>query len=1032
MKRKTTIFLVLSIFTVILLTAPIVGTLNGAYTEQISDDYKNKLEIQKANQDLIDQYLETKSSSEGLTKIGNLDVDFGNAYKIFRYATTSIIIVSGLGGGATYIDVGNPSNPIVLGNYYNGGTIYDAVIQSNYGYIGGTTGLEAGGVSDYGDIESLGSYYDGNTVLDIEVIGFNALYVAEGSAGLKVFNMKDNRTNFNVVAADTYGVSEIVSIKADPQNNLCFLAAGNDGVVVLDIIRPFSPQYITTLKNGITDSRSMDFSARILYVADGNNGIKVYNYSSLTAFNYVTRVSISSGYAQFIKWDVNYKLFLSTGVGGGLSLYNITNLTSITKRWTQTYTPGAAFDIAIYSTTVYLANYFDLKIINMFNSSNPVIYSNLIFAGEPSAVSLEGTKGILASGQSGLSIMDITDPINPILISEYVNLGTSIYDIELKGNYIYCATSNGLLVLSIATVTNPVVTGQLALGRARAIEIVGSTAYLGIDGVGFVSVNIANPASPSLLKSLATAGLVTEIAIQSNYAYISVNTAGFQVVDITTPATMSIVATQDTVKANGIDVMGDIVIIADTTNGLEVYNVSNLAGITHITNLLSAYNVSKVDFTGNEIYVAAKEDGIYLLDANNITNITQKAHFNDGGSSEYVKFYNSLVYVADGVDSFEILGIDTDLDNLADYVENNVWTTNPNLPDTDFDGIDDGDEVDYWLDRGVDPLSDWDNDGLANILDDDSDNDLILDGDEVNIYHSDPIDLDSDNDNVSDTDEVYTYGTDPADSDTDDDSLTDGEEIYGIYAPTNPAANSTGYVNGCDPLDFDTDDDGPSDGWEILYGYNPLVADSGLDDDSDGLNASQEFIWHTDPYDDDTDDDGLLDGEEVFTYGTSPTNWDTDGDFIDDKYEIDNGYDPLDPSNGTADDDGDGLTNWEEYYWQTDPRDSDTDNDGMDDKWEVYFGTNPFIDDTLLDYDQDGLTNWEEYNLGTDPNDPDSDNDGFLDSVEVEYGSDPNDPNSHPPRTTPTPSVGFGLLITLSIVSLASLAILITRRYYHK
>ncbi|MEL0190424.1 MAG: thrombospondin type 3 repeat-containing protein, partial [Candidatus Poseidoniales archaeon] len=53
------------------------------------------------------------------------------------------------------------------------------------------------------------------------------------------------------------------------------------------------------------------------------------------------------------------------------------------------------------------------------------------------------------------------------------------------------------------------------------------------------------------------------------------------------------------------------------------------------------------------------------------------------------------------------------------------------------------------------------------------------------------------------------------------------------------------------------------------------------------------------------------------------------------------GSDPLDPSDGGADWDGDGLTNAEEQAAGTDMNNADTDNDGMPDGWEVNYGLNP-------------------------------------------------------------------------------------------
>jgi len=74
--------------------------------------------------------------------------------------------------------------------------------------------------------------------------------------------------------------------------------------------------------------------------------------------------------------------------------------------------------------------------------------------------------------------------------------------------------------------------------------------------------------------------------------------------------------------------------------------------------------------------------------------------------------------------------------------------------------------------------------------------------------------------------------------------------------------------------------------------------DSAVDSDEDGLPDWQEAGLGTNPYDSDSDDDGLSDGDEVNIYGTDPTKWDTDGDGLSDKWEIDNGFDPLNASDG--------------------------------------------------------------------------------------------------------------------------------------
>tara|TARA_A100001234_G_scaffold76315_1_gene67482 strand:+ start:2954 stop:6016 length:3063 start_codon:yes stop_codon:yes gene_type:complete len=116
----------------------------------------------------------------------------------------------------------------------------------------------------------------------------------------------------------------------------------------------------------------------------------------------------------------------------------------------------------------------------------------------------------------------------------------------------------------------------------------------------------------------------------------------------------------------------------------------------------------------------------------------------------------------------------------------------------------------------------------------------------------------------------------------------------------------------------------------------------------------------------DSDEDGLPDRMEQTLYGTDHNNPDTDGDGLEDGWEVANGLDPLDsgepddrdientnadgedageqnetfpdPDNGPyGDPDRDGLTNEQEAVIGTNPTASDSDGDGLNDRWESLY-----------------------------------------------------------------------------------------------
>lgn len=69
---------------------------------------------------------------------------------------------------------------------------------------------------------------------------------------------------------------------------------------------------------------------------------------------------------------------------------------------------------------------------------------------------------------------------------------------------------------------------------------------------------------------------------------------------------------------------------------------------------------------------------------------------------------------------------------------------------------------------------------------------------------------------------------------------------------------------------------------------------------------------------------------------------DSDGDIMDDLYESKYPFlDPLNASDGNADEDADLLTNAQEYEWLTNPTNSDSDADSVSDGVEVYRETDP-------------------------------------------------------------------------------------------
>ncbi|NDB65933.1 MAG: hypothetical protein EB168_09745, partial [Euryarchaeota archaeon] len=262
---------------------------------------------------------------------------------------------------------------------------------------------------------------------------------------------------------------------------------------------------------------------------------------------------------------------------------------------------------------------------------------------------------------------------------------------------------------------------------------------------------------------------------------------------------------------------------------------------------------------------------------------------------------------------------DNDADHLPDifetetgeYISSTDTGTSPNNPDEDQDGILDGDEVALY---GSNPLStDSDDDGLSDTLElslglsltsSDSDEDTFTDNHEHETG-TDPLDPneypedfgesainiiadttnDSDGDGLTDGEEINIYQTNPDVADQDDDGLNDGQEVEIGTLADNADSDEDGYEDGheyevgTDPLNPDEVPEGEGESAIDVY------ADTTNDTDGDGLTDGEEQnIYNTNPELADQDQDGLNDGQEV-ALGTLSDNPDSDDDGYEDGHE---------------------------------------------------------------------------------------------------------------------------------------------------
>lgn len=323
---------------------------------------------------------------------------------------------------------------------------------------------------------------------------------------------------------------------------------------------------------------------------------------------------------------------------------------------------------------------------------------------------------------------------------------------------------------------------------------------------------------------------------------------------------------------------------------------------------------------------------------------------------------------ADGDGLANILDADSDDDHLGDGDEYHA-TYSPGartyleFPDSDLLGSGDG-LTDYQelRDRDGEPANGPDGGYGTLPMDEDSDDDSVLDGEEAARWGAE----------WSTEFDCSAGANNLRDADSDGDTLADGAE----------------WERGIDPRLADSDGDGMDDAYELEKGFLPSTnADGHLDADGDGLENAYEYAFDRPA------------GYQVcafgpYRHGFDPTAADMDGDSLVDGTELDGRLNPYKSGSAyagfpgstgarSADTDEEGLGDAQEVALGTDPNDPDTDDDRLSDQSEVAGGT---TDPKDADSDDDGLDDGAELDAGVDPRNPDSDGDGEPDGSDDHPG----------------------------------------------
>lgn len=215
--------------------------------------------------------------------------------------------------------------------------------------------------------------------------------------------------------------------------------------------------------------------------------------------------------------------------------------------------PIWAYDVDYCDGYVYLANdIFGLQIIDVDPPGAASIVVTVDTPGHARGVAYSNGYAYVADFQSGLQIIDV-EPLGSASIVNTINTPGYARGLAFDDGYVYVADyDQDLQIIEVDTPDSASIVGSIEFsGQAIAVKYYHGCAYV-MSSYGLKIINVVNPASPSIVKSISAGK--TDVAISDGYAYVTGGTtqgpdlASIYIIDVNPTSSAAVV---DSIKCVG-------------------------------------------------------------------------------------------------------------------------------------------------------------------------------------------------------------------------------------------------------------------------------------------------------------------------------------------------------------------------------------------------------------------------------------------------------------------------------------------------
>ena len=433
-----------------------------------------------------------------------------------------------------------------------------------------------------------------------------------------------------------------------------------------------------------------------LYLATGESarGFKVADISNPANPRIIAERSPGGMWSDDVFIEGNYA-YLTTRVGSaGLVIYNISNPNNPTQvgKWS---TSQEIHSIAVSGNYAYVgisaAGSNNFRVIDVSNKANPVQVGQATFTGSAARdyrnganerIVVSGNYVYVASGFTGLDIFDVSNPNQPVKISNFsIASGEYANDVAVSGSKAYLAAGKNLKIIDISNPASPQLLGVYSgLYQIRSVAISGNTGFVvGTKAPGATSdsqikqwnningaiearnaiqaINVGNPASVSVIGEYINPGFLADLGspydfviITPTRAFVSDHSFGVRIVNISNPSNPALLGSLHTYgEVRDFYVNGTTgFTLHDPTGVVTAFNISSPANMQKLGSVESGLwinGLNNLEGKGSTLYANSSYDTV-IINAANPGNMSVVGNIPLPGKGRAISVDGSYLYIA--------------------------------------------------------------------------------------------------------------------------------------------------------------------------------------------------------------------------------------------------------------------------------------------------------------------------------------------------------------------------------------------------